>query len=54
MSEDDKLTRKGFFDLHMETVKDEQGNGVEDLWETFKAFGYNNNLEFVNVRISFN
>lgn len=48
VTQQNKLTKKGFYDLHKETVKDEQG-GVSELWDTLQAMGYNKALQLDEV-----
>jgi hypothetical protein len=44
VTQHNRLTKKGFHDLHKETVKDEQG-GISELWDTLQAMGYNKALQ---------
>ena len=49
MTSDDELTLRGFLDLHMMAVRDEEG-GEGEVWEVFTALGYNRHLQLDQVK----
>ena len=44
MTSDDELTLQGFLDLHVMTVRDEEG-GEAEVWEVLSSLGYNKQLQ---------
>ena len=48
MTSDDELTLQGFLDLHVMTVRDEEGGEME-VWEVLSSLGYNKQLQLDQV-----